>query len=129
MNTDTRAKGRAAEEAACRYLEQNGYTVVMRNYYTPFGEIDIVAESDLNVVFVEVKSRRAVVGRSAYGRPAAAVNYEKRSRIAAAAGRYIREYRPNKRVRFDVIEIYTSGGGLPSEINHITGAFTDERKY
>jgi len=52
----SRKKGDDAEDKACLFLEQEGYIVVTRNYYSRFGEIDIVAAKEGVLHFVEVKS-------------------------------------------------------------------------
>ena len=49
-------KGRSSENIACFILEKLGYTVTDRNYYTYYGEIDIVAQKDGAIHIVEVKS-------------------------------------------------------------------------
>ena len=54
--TAKRKKGDIGEEVACKYLEKRGYRVVERNYWKPWGEIDIVAENDEKLSFVEVKT-------------------------------------------------------------------------
>lgn len=52
----SRAKGNLAEDKACRFLEQNGFMIVERNFYSRFGEIDIIALKDEVIHFIEVKS-------------------------------------------------------------------------
>jgi putative endonuclease len=52
----SRAKGDIAENRACEYLLESGYTVVERNFYSKFGEIDIIAFKDEVLHFIEVKS-------------------------------------------------------------------------
>ncbi len=52
----SRAKGDIAETKACNYLLECGYSVIERNFYSPFGEIDIIAFKDDVLHFVEVKS-------------------------------------------------------------------------
>ena len=52
----SRAKGNLAEEKACKFLDENGFTIVERNFYSRFGEIDIIALKDEVLHFVEVKS-------------------------------------------------------------------------
>ncbi|WP_373035200.1 YraN family protein [Sulfurimonas sp.] len=52
----SRAKGNLAEDRACRFLDENGFMIVERNFYTRFGEIDIIAAKDEVLHFVEVKS-------------------------------------------------------------------------
>ncbi len=50
--------GRKAEKAAATYLEMRGYRIVESNWRRPRCEIDIIAEKDGTVYFVEVKYRR-----------------------------------------------------------------------
>lgn len=46
------------EEQACRFLQRHGFVIKDRNYYTTFGEIDIVAQKGDDLYFVEVKTRQ-----------------------------------------------------------------------
>ena len=52
----SRAKGNIAEEKACVYLHENGFEIIERNFYSRFGEIDIIVVKDNVLHFVEVKS-------------------------------------------------------------------------
>jgi len=54
MNTKT--KGNLAEDKASEYLQSKSYKIVERNFYSRFGEIDIIAFKDGVYHFVEVKS-------------------------------------------------------------------------
>jgi len=48
-------EGKEAEEKASSYLKKEGYTILARNFYSKFGEIDIIALKDHIVHFCEVK--------------------------------------------------------------------------
>ena len=52
----SRAKGNIAEDKACEFLFNCGYSIVERNFYSRFGEIDVIALKDEVLHFVEVKS-------------------------------------------------------------------------
>jgi len=52
----SRAKGNIAEEKAVLFLQERGYLIVERNFYSRFGEIDVIASRDEALHFVEVKS-------------------------------------------------------------------------
>lgn len=50
--------GHAAEKRAAEYLTERGYKIRQLNWKTRWCEIDIVAEKDGAIFFVEVKYRR-----------------------------------------------------------------------
>jgi len=52
----SRSKGDIGEDKACAFLEERGFELIDRNYYSRFGEIDIVAKKDDTLHFIEVKS-------------------------------------------------------------------------
>lgn len=52
----SRAKGDEAEERACGYLVEHGFAILERNFYSRFGEVDIIALKEGVLHFVEVKS-------------------------------------------------------------------------
>lgn len=114
---DKRAKGRAGEDAAAAYLEDKGYEVVKRNYYTRYGEIDIIAYDGDFLVFAEVKKRNG----KKYGTGAQAVTSKKIGKIRTCAAIYLSENGlHDQKVRFDVLEISSGSKNL---INHIEAAF------
>lgn len=52
----SRAKGNLAETKACKFLFDNGFTIIEQNFYSRFGEIDVIATKDEVLHFIEVKS-------------------------------------------------------------------------
>lgn len=52
----SREKGNKAEDRAVEFLYNNGFVIVERNFYSRFGEIDIIVMKDEVLHFVEVKS-------------------------------------------------------------------------
>lgn len=56
MLKNTQKVGETGEELASRFLEQKGFAIIDRNYRKKWGEIDIVAEKDDTLHFVEVKT-------------------------------------------------------------------------
>lgn len=49
--------GKLGENIAVRYLRKHGYKILDRNIHFRCGEIDIVAEKNKTLYFVEVKAR------------------------------------------------------------------------
>ena len=52
----SRAKGNIGEDKAVSFLEERGFKIIDRNYYSRFGEIDIIATKEGVLHFIEVKS-------------------------------------------------------------------------
>ena len=117
-----RGVGQRWEALAERKLKAAGYTILDRNFRARLGEIDLVAEEDGILCFVEVKGRRGLK----FGAPAEAVTFEKRRRIARAARVYVLRRRLGSRpCRFDVVSIVESQTGVVVEI--FRGAFEEPR--
>lgn len=109
--------GKKGEEAAVRYLQQKGYSIVQRNWINNKIEIDIIAQNDEFIVFTEVKTRSS----DYWGNPEEAVSKGKIKRIVDAADFYLREKDIDLPVRFDVIAVIWTGEKF--EIDHIDDAF------
>lgn len=63
MVTERTSLGLAAEEAVAQHLRKIGFTILDRNWRRPWGELDIVADKQGMVHFVEVKaSRQQIAG-------------------------------------------------------------------
>ena len=48
--------GKLGEDLACRFLVKHGFGLIQRNYLKKCGEIDIIAQKDNIIHFIEVKS-------------------------------------------------------------------------
>lgn len=53
----TKQTGSNAEAVAANYLQANGFSIITRNWYNKYAEIDIVAKKDRSLCFVEAKYR------------------------------------------------------------------------
>lgn len=113
-----KAIGKIGEEEVCKYLIKNQYKILNRNFMSNSGEIDIIAKDKDEYVFIEVKSRLS----KDYGRPAEAVDTNKKRHIISTTKYYIyKNSLENKNIRFDVIEVYINKD--IKLINHIKNAF------
>ncbi len=69
--------GRLSEQTARAFLERAGFRILQANYRCPLGELDLVAEGEGRLVFVEVKARRLTAplrpARDADARPGASL--------------------------------------------------------
>jgi putative endonuclease len=93
--------GAAGENSAAEYLVANGYRVRERNFRFKRGEIDLIAEKENWLVFVEVKTRSS----PAFGFPEQFVDEKKRLMVLATAAHYLDLVKWAGQVRYDVIAI------------------------
>ena len=115
-----RSTGRIGEEWARRLLESKGWEILDTNWRTRWGELDIVALRDGQLIVVEVRTTRGT--RFGYGYES--VNSRKRHQVRRLALRYLQEnglyHLP---VRFDVISVLLGPDDRPKSIRHLEGAF------
>ena len=108
--------GRRGEAAAAVHLKANGYRLIERNYRCAAGEMDLIAEKDGELVFVEVRTRS---GR-ALGTPEESITPAKARRLADVASTYIQDERPETEAwRIDVVAIELDHRGRIARLTHI----------
>lgn len=90
--------GRKGEDIVVKYLKEQGYKILERNFRTPFGEADIIALKEDTYCFVEVKTRTS----ERYGKPCEAVDYKKQEKYRKIAWYYCDMLRKEVCCRFDV---------------------------
>lgn len=112
--------GVKGEDAAVEFLQQNGHTILTRNYKHGKCEIDIISTEDGITVFSEVKTRST----DYFGYPEEAVDKKKRKKIRRAAEEYMFENKLDTAVRFDIISIINLNSQL--KVYHIKDAFFEE---
>lgn len=103
--------GKIGEDLACRFLMKHGFSVLERNYTKKWGEIDIIAQKDNMIYFVEVKSKQADLSNGGVmfetGRPEENMHPWKLMRLR----RVVETYLISKRVgntpwQFDLLVVY-----------------------
>lgn len=119
MADSRKEKGDAGEGFVCAYLQSQGFTVVSRNYRTRFGEIDVIAQNERFLLFVEVKARSAGALVSAQE----AVGFRKQERLRAAAEDYLARNPTALQPRFDVACLRLGQGGKITLEQWIENAF------
>ena len=117
-----RGEGTRIERRMLWYLRLRLYRIITANYYSPHGEIDIIASKGNTLVFLEVRSKTEKSLKT-YGTPGESVDARKQKNIIATARHFINNsYADYKYYRFDVLEVIKHEGGRLT-INHIKNAF------
>ena len=113
--------GEDGEKLASQFLRAGGYKIIATNVRFSIGEIDIVAQLEKTIVFIEVKTRRS----AQYCHPLEVVDKKKRRKIKQMA----KQYYCNKKyaskgfiMRFDIITLIWSEGEQP-KIEHFVDTF------
>ena len=118
--------GALGEKLAARYLKEQGYKILKKNYKNKLGEIDIIAVDKNEIVFVEVKTRSA----SPYLSGQYAVDQHKQFHIMRTASYYLSVTKCDLQPRFDIIEVEVERTtGQMKKINHIKNAFSQTENY
>ena len=112
------ALGEAGERIAERWLRRQGWRIVQRRFRSGHRDIDLVAEQDGTVAFVEVKARSG----ERFGSPVEAVGWRKQRELSRSAAVWIaRHGRAGETYRFDVIGVLVQGERV--RVRHVAGAF------
>jgi len=102
------------EEVAVDYLRESGYLLLERNWHSGHRDIDIIAQKDDTVVFVEVKTRR----NAEFATPEQAVDWQKRRNLRYAINHYVKYRKIDNPIRFDIITVVGTLGSSHPMINH-----------
>jgi putative endonuclease len=120
---DTLSTGRKGEALAVEFLKKEGFRVFHTNWRTDHKELDIIAERNDMIHFVEVRSLSSADRVS----PAQTVGWSKQRLVIAAARAYMARYRIQAEAQFDVISIVFGPGGVEDPdytLEYIPNAFT-----
>jgi len=109
--------GQKGEDLAADHLKKAGYKILFRNWKWGNKEIDIIAENQEFIIFVEVKTR----SEDFLMAPVTAITREKRRTLIYAANGYLQRYGIDKESRFDIITVIQTADSY--KIDHIEGAF------
>ncbi len=93
--------GNTGEALAAAYLLKIGYNILHQNWRHSRWEVDIIAEKDTILHFVEVKTRRT----KNFGHPEENVDRKKIQNLINAAEEYLYQQPQWKRVQFNVLAI------------------------
>lgn len=109
--------GKHGEAMAARFLQQNGYEILEKNWVFQKAEIDLIAQKDNILAVVEVKTRSSVD----FGLPQDFVKPKKIQLLVKAVNEYVNVHNLDVEVRFDIVAISKDGNQF--KIEHLADAF------
>lgn len=109
--------GKDGELIAFMVLQRDGFTILETNWRFQKAEVDIIAQKDGLLIFIEVKTR----GSKKFKNPSDSIDKKKISLYKDAVEGYLEQYPSELEVRFDVVNIII--GKDETEIEHIPNAF------
>jgi len=119
MTAESQELGERGERIAEAWLAQRGWRILDRRFRSGHRDLDLVAEREGVVAFVEVKARR---GRS-FGDPVEAVNWRKQRGLKRSASVWMARFGGGKQLfRFDVIGVLMDESGV--RVRHVENAFS-----
>ena len=117
---DRQQLGKQGEQIAAHFLKSKGLSIREINSRCSAGEIDIIAEDNDTIVFVEVKTRSS----EGFGLPEESVHFFKQKKLIQLAMYYLQKKQlQNKRCRFDVVSIIIRNNKV-KKIDHFVDAFS-----
>jgi len=93
--------GSTGESMAETYLLKQGFTILQKNWRHSHWEVDIIAQKNNILHFIEVKTRRT----EKYGQPEDAVSDKKIQNLINASEEYLYLHPQWKRIQFDILSI------------------------
>ena len=114
--------GAEGEKRVANFLRKKGFQIVKRNFQSKYGEIDIIAEDEKYILFVEVKTRK----ENSLVSGIEAVDAFKQRRITLTANDYIVKTECQKQPRFDIAEVTVfekENGDIGYRLNYVKCAW------
>ncbi|MEE8470247.1 MAG: YraN family protein [Dehalococcoidia bacterium] len=116
-----REVGARGEKLAADFLEESGYRILHRNFRCREGEIDIVAQQEECLVFVEVRTKKS----RDFGTPEESVSFSKREKLISLAESYLQNCDdPPPSWRIDVVAVELTPDDKVSRLEHIENAIS-----
>ncbi len=127
FTSKTQKTGELGEEICAKWLKNNNYKIIERNYTARSGEIDIIAEKTNIIYFIEVKSVSCEntnnISRETTYNPAENVTREKIKRFQKTMFKYIEDHNVSYETQFDVYLVYIDKRNVKHKIERIKNIF------
>lgn len=118
-------RGRIGEDLAAAILLKEGCKITARNFHSRYGEIDIIAETESEICFIEVKARK----QNSMVPGELSVTSAKQKKIIKTALVFLQDYKTEKQMSFDVISLTLAENEGLLNYSFIKNAFGGESYY
>jgi len=120
-NDQRKVTGKIGEDLAAAQLVSQGYRILERNWRCRTGELDIIAEHNHTLIFVEVRTRKT---NGRFGTAKESVNYRKQKQVRDTAQVYLYQHQQQRGpIRFDVMSVELTTSNELIRIEQIISAF------
>lgn len=125
MKNDKKSLGKLGEFFAANYLQSKGYSIMKTNYTKPFGEIDIIAKKNNELIFCEVKASKYFKNSSFS--PEFRIDRKKLLKVSKVAEVYLNQemFHPKQKWRVDAISVLIGENDKLFKLDH----FSDIQVY
>ncbi len=103
---EIRERGKLGEQYVCEYLRSRGCEIKAVNYSSRFGEIDIIAENEVRIIFVEVKTRTKESMTGGFE----SITPSKIRKFTKTVADYLMKNKAAKQPRIDCAQVIVDGG-------------------
>ncbi len=112
--------GRLGENLSQKFIIQKGYKIIATNYYSKYGEIDIIATKNNFLIFFEIKTRSSNIETAL-----SSISFNKQKKIIKTAAIFLSKHPllADMFTQFDVICVIKNKISNSFEIHHLEDAF------
>jgi len=93
--------GKKGEEMGIAWLLEKEYTIKEQNWRHSYWEVDVIAQKDTVLHFIEIKTRRS----KKFGFPEEKVGKKKIQNLINAAEEYLHQHPQWQRIQFNILSI------------------------
>ena len=119
---NSRSTGKKGEALAAQYLQDQAFRILSTNYHCLYGEIDIIAQKNTKLHFVEVKTRKS----TSFGTQVEAYTPKKQQKVLRAIWHYLDEHYPENTFRpyfqIDLIAIMLDSNNEIKDLQYYANA-------
>lgn len=111
--------GQQIEDIAEQYLRKKKLVLIEKNFYSKFGEIDLIMQDGETLCFIEVRHRK----NTAFGSAAESITEKKQQKIVKTALYFIQTHQEYQALNYRFDALLSQGEGKSNTLEWIKNAF------